>query len=617
MKRMLALCGLLVFHHGALNCSTAFFSIRSQSVNAARDLVGWQPYINLCDGNHGALAITPEYTQSFHPAHLARNLFGDDLTCNSCGSTIQVSGTAVPNRGPNDWLADYFGLPRDFKSTLTFTPRVQNFLIDFAFYLGHSSGLFIRAHAPIVRTKWHLKFTEEAIVPGVLPYDPGYFDASNSPGDPRTNLVTDATAFFTGSQVPQLQDVTFQPLSFGKFASCKTPCEFTKTKFSDVEFALGWNFWRDDCHIVGASIRASAPLGNKPNGKYFFEPIIGSGGNWKLGLGIDAQTQVWADPEQQRAVWLYLEAHVQHLFKTRQHRCFDLCGKPNSRYMLAQKLGTTRQPIHLIGASDAGVEFQSEFAPVANITASPVKVSAKVEGDVAVKISYYACSWSWDFGYNFWGRSGERIRRCPGSSDPLDGKTWALKGDVHVIGFAAQSTKTPVNLAAAEADATIHNGTNNYVGPNLDDGGVNGIRPTANPGISNPEVLIGANGATGNLTVNDRISTIDGIPTRSSNPVPFISESTVDLVGTKGLSHKIFTHYNYGWEKGRNTAYLGFGAEVEFNHKHSCKNEPHCIDTNCSLTDCELFCPKKKKKRSPDCVLNQWGIWIKGGVAFK
>src|SRR5581483_6523487 len=104
----------------------------------------------------------------------------------------------------------------------------------------------------------------------------------------------------------------------------------------------------------------------------------------------------------------------------------------------------------------------------------------------------------------------------------------------------------------------------NFVGPNGNDGGINGIRPTANPGITNPQVLIGVNGATGDVDVVDR-PPVGGIPTRSSNPVTFITLGDVDFSGTKGISHKLFVHASYA--SSCFTIYIpfvGIGAEIEF-----------------------------------------------------
>lgn len=619
MKQIALLIGIIapLAITQSLLCSLPFFTIRSQSVNAAREIVGWQPYINIsqCE-NYYALSFTPEYQQSFHSERIARALFDHDLRCNpSCGSTIQISGSRVQNRGAHDWLADYFGLPNDYQSTLRLHPFIKNYLVDINWYNGWGNGYYFRIHAPLVHVRSSLSMSEDNIVPGSAPYDPGYFTANRN-GVPRSQLLPNATDFFTG-QAPTLGDgVTFQPLLFSKLTSVCNHRVLTKTRLSDIELALGKNFWCSDDYLVGLSIRGSIPTGNKPKGIFLFEPIIGSGGHWKLGAALNGHAIMWADEPGDRSFGLYIDARIQHLFSTKQCRNFDLCGKPNSRYMLAQQLGTQRQTPQLIGQADAGLEFQNFFTPVANLTQMKVNVHVNLEADILIKATYYSCAWSVDVGYEFWATSREKISPC-GCNAALCNNFWALKGDANVIGFANNVASTPVRLAAGQNDATINNGTNNYQGPNPDNGGINGVRPTANPGISNPIVLIGANGSTGNVNVNDRTPATIGVPTRSSNPVPLIAQCSIDFKGTRGLSNKLFLHVAYEWDNCTHATYLGAGGEVEFDKKNPCsqKSCAQCTE-NCVPHECQRFCPKKAQQHSELAAINQWGIWVKTGVAF-
>lgn len=612
----------------SLHAAIPFIHFRSQSVNGARELVGQQSYMNKTDTNsiYSCFSCTPEYTSSFKGERLASCLFGPDVHCNtSCGSSITISGSRVAGRNATDWLADYFGLPTDYQSTLVCNPHITNLLADFNWYVGINStlpGFFFRIHAPVVHTRASLHAQEVNIIAGSAPYEPGYFNAGqqttggNPVGVPRSNLLANALQFFTGN-VPNLApDVTFQPLRYGKFA-CKKACNATThTALSDIECAFGKNFWCDPDYLFGISARWSIPTGNKPHGVYVLEPIVGSGGFWKVGLGVNGQATLWRNETEHRSFGVYLDAHINHYIPTTQCRTFDLCGKPGSRYMLAQKLGTTRQTPQLIGASDAGVEFQNEFTSVANLTTTPIKVAIALEGDVVLKFGYYACNWNCDIGYNFWGRSCEKLSHPCYAPGTLDGATWALKGDANVIGFAATSSSTPVRLAAIQTDATINSGTNNYIDANGNDGGINGIRPTANPGITAPQVLIGINGSTGNINVNDRTPAAGNIPTRSSNPVVFLQPSDVDLVGSQGISHKIFTHFSHQWTYDNGyTPFLGFGMEVEFARKNSCSSSCQTANPSCTPTECELFSPLKAQQHCQQCALSQWGVWVKAGIA--
>ncbi len=161
------------------NLVTPHIAPRSQGVNLARHTAGWIHETHLCERNsfYGALSIIPAYDRSFNADHLAQCLFGPSI--NSCNA-IKVSGSQVQNRGPRDWLADYFYLPTDFESTLQFKPVIDNFIIDANLYFGFedwAKGFYCILYFPIVHSRWNLNFCERVQNAGVNDYAPGYFQA--------------------------------------------------------------------------------------------------------------------------------------------------------------------------------------------------------------------------------------------------------------------------------------------------------------------------------------------------------------------------------------------------------------------------------------------------------
>jgi len=582
-----------------------YVSPRSTSVNIARELAGWHMYDEYCsDTFYGSVTLTPEYSQSFRPGRLAEAIFGDSLNDEGCNDPfILIQGSLVPDRNPKAWLADYFGLPTDFDGSVFFSPRIQTFLTDIQFYAGFDNlarGLYFYAHAPVVHTRWNLN-VKECSTKGTNDYPAGYFNAvpstgaSSFIGAPNSQLLSTALEFFNGSQVPNLgPDATFQRLLCGRW-SCNNE-HMTKTALSDIEMTLGWNFVCDYDYHVGINVRTSIPTGNKPEATFLFEPIIGSGGHWKLGAGANLHVVVWRDVAEISSISFCLDAYGQHLFDACQRRCFDLCGLANSRYMLAQRLGTQRQTPHLGDDSDAGVEFQGEFAPVANLTESYVNVSVAVEGDVLATFVYARNTMSFEIGYNFWGRTCDRIF-ASGACNPnsLDNTSWALKGDAQVIGFE-MITNDSVNLAATESNATIFSGTNNFTSSTS----------RVNTNIDNPEL------ATTTL-ITDVFDLPDGTQTMSSNPPVLLRTSDINFSGTKASTNKIYTHFNYTWNVDRHwNPFLGIGGELEFSDRDFCDNEcgscnDNACDTSCNRpsTSCDIL------------TIDQWGIWLKIGVLFE
>jgi len=636
---------------------TPYFSIRSQSENAARELVGagWNTQINLCniDNWYGNFSVTPEYTRSLKPYNIAECLFGNTNCYNPCETActtlckndcndlyrIKISGSNIENRGSCDWLADYFGLPTDYQSCITFEPRIDNFLIDLNFYVGLDTwcpGLYFNIHAPIVHTRWDLNMCEKIQNSGENPHWPGYFNntinlsGTSTVGIVRNDLVSNFSKFIGGCETINSNEFIFNPL-----CSAKIDCSsHKKTALSDIQMELGWNIWCNNDYHVGLNIRTAAPTGTQPTGTYLFEPIVGNGKHWELGAGMSSHWTFWYDECNCKSMAFYIDANITHLFKTRQCRTFDLYGKPLSRYMLAAQFKTPVENL-LAGAEDPDVQPSKQFAgiysPVANLTTFAVDVSIGAQADIACMLQYNHNNWSCDIGYNFWGRSCEQIL-CPCSCCPcLEDNTWALKGDAFMYGFTqdVEFESHGIPLSATQPKATIYQGTNNYPNGDTSDS-TNPISWAQNPGVANRRLAW-------DKDEEEIFSLIDGTDQgaqayTSLDPV-LINFCDIDLCGaqTKGLSHKLFAHIDYTWcENECRTPYLGIGFEVEFAQKtsDSCYDNCNtCLPCNVSngldfATECiPCYNPTENSCSCCNdcctlCALSQWGIWIKGGFGF-
>jgi hypothetical protein len=256
------------------------------------------------------------------------------------------------------------------------------------------------------------------------------------------------------------------------------------------------------------------------------------------------------------------------------------------------------------------------------LTAATVNVTAAVQGDLALKFEYASgCGFTWDLGYNFWGRSCEKIcvkKGCT-TTTALDGKTWALKGDAQVYGFLAVSADGTQALGASESLATINNGTNVF-GPGNDSTAVNTVA-ILNPNIDNPQFAfsstLGLDIDSGSGGTGDQTSTsIQALP---------LSISNVNYQGTKGISNKVFTHFGYAWTDCEDwTPFLGVGASAEFGSGKCNTNCNTGCNTGCSTsnvattasTNCATNCGSSSNSNCKSCAISQWAVWVKGGVAF-
>lgn len=656
---------------GSIGSMAANIYVRSQSVDSARELAGWTNHINLYDvgHNYGTFSITPEYTQSFKSNRIAECLFGSALgnLCDSdCLASFNVTGTRVANRGANDFLADYFGLPTDFSSIITIQPKIKNFLVDFDLYLGlddYWCGWWFRVHAPVVYAQWKLNMSEKIINAGVNGYDEGYFAPV---AIPNGNLNKSFGAYLNG-QVPNLNvagsDVVFQPLTNSLVPdvalssnSCFTSCsKLSATRLSDIQFALGYNFWQNEDYHVGLGLRVVAPtgttLGQGKNGNALFQPQIGNGHHVELGGMLTSHYTFWRNCDDTKSVGFYLDANITTLLESKQCRTFDLCGRgDNSRYMLSMPFtstvvdnlqGSTIGYPDAVGATliDATSQFNDVFTPVANIARSTVKVSIPVQADITAMFNYTCGDFTWDIGYNFWGTACEKIKFC-GNGNIIPPTTYALKGDAYVYGFdynnvpIAPAFLGAVALSGSQSQATIHTGTN-FNGVNTV------IQASTNNGVDHSRFAYGD--ATDEGASRALFANTQAFPDNPANPQThtsiqpiLLSDADLDLAGarSKGISNKIFTHVAWTLPEQNTTMrcfkgcalnyipYIGVGAKVEFTSfgdncsstcgTTSCAAQCATVSPSSCSSDCFSDCGSSCKK----CSLSEWGIWVKGGFDF-
>ena len=652
--------GLLLGAVGLTNAADV--RIRSQSVDTARELSGWTNHVNLFDMGcmYGSFAITPEYTQSFNGRQIARSLFGSAINnnamttsnnnCNKNGASFRVSGSQSPNRLAGDLLADYFGLPLDYQSTVYVKPEIQNFLVDFDFFLGlddYMCGLWFRVHAPVVYAKWKLRMNEVQAQAGTIGYPAGYF----SPAAVPVSSLNTSFVSYLGGAVPTLNGgVTFEPLQNAMVpngtlnsttsanGTCSKSCKKGShtTQLSDIRMALGRNFWQDEDYHVGLGILLAAPTGNCVNDRLLFQPMVGNGHHWELGFKFTSHYIFWTGCDDDRSWGFYLDMDLTHLFAAKQFRVFDLVARgDNSKYMLAEQLTTTVTdhlegnpapapagtfPVGPVGGYfAANYQFNNIFTPVANIAAQNMKVSQDIQIDLTAMFSYEHCGLTWDIGYNFWFTSCEKFKQCGGQNMLFqNNNSYALKGDASVYAFDPANAYDPVALSASNNNASICSGSNYPVGTLTP-------FPSLNAGIDSAEYAYGdavtpftANNALVNVTAGATVAN----QTRTSIQPILLANNDIDPVSirSKGLSNKIFSHISYTWEDCEcYIPYLGMGGKAEFAGKRDlcniapCTNSSGLAAVNADSTPSSFEYGSNKAFRTN---ISEWGIWIKGGFSF-
>lgn len=632
-----------------------YLSYRSQGINGARELVGWQTQINKFDVDsfYGSFSITPEYTHSFENYQTATYLWCDalapeeDFTIGSspCPNDpfIRIQGTKIFGRRANALMAENFYLPTDYESEVRFHPVIENFLVDFNLYLGLDNwapGLYFRIHTPLCRTKWALNMHERTINPGTNNYDPGYFNGTftGSYEDPyaygirRSALLTNFSEYIQdGKTIENIEGMSYDGLKYARIAHQP----LYKTGLAEITAAFGWNFWQSEDFHFGINVRAAAPTGNRPCGKWLFEPIVGNGHHWELGAGITAHVCLMHGESERSDLSFYLDGYFTHLFSTRQYRTFDLCGSPLSRYMLAMQFTDTATDLRA-DSIDMPYAQDRHFVPIANLSTIPVDVSALFQGEFLFKLAYTYKNLQFDIGYDLWARACEDIKPCRTSA--LSSHLWALKGDAFTFGFTGTSTmpgnfsiaQPGIPLSATESEATIFSGTNNYASGLVIEG--NQVVWNQNPGIDTQAVAYNSEGTHlyTHLIGKTGPSATDNWEFVGTSSVPqFFSANNLgyNRASTKSYSQKLFMHFNYIFECNRWTPYIGLGVEFEFGDmgeefgchqcRKSCCNSEACASGECpGGTCCSIKPISCAQETDATASLSQFGIWIKGGLSF-
>lgn len=578
-------CVLLAVSH----CAQAFFGRttiipRSDTENAARSLAGWQEHINDFNvgRNYCSFYIAPEYKRSFNNSQLSRFLLGEQ-------NCFSVEGSLVPDRSKDAILADYFGLPQDFKSSICFHPVITSFIFDMNCYVGLdclAEGLYLRLHVPIAHTKWDLDLCECVDMKGTSTMPAGYMGATQVPRNQLSCSFKEAITGYACNEVKQQQPLMFgdmeDPLQFGRIHGRRA-----ESRLSDVQFVIGYNTFNGETYHAGLNAIFSFPAGNRPDPEYFFGPIIGNGHHWEVGVGFTSHKLVWQSADKLDFTGFWLDANITHLFADEQCRSYDFCNNPGSRYMLLSMISPVSDAdVHINGAA-IEEQYQRRLLPAINVTTLNSKISMKAQVDLVAKWSLQYCGIQYDLGYNFWYRSAEKLhsRGCIGSN-------LGFKGDAQLYGFVSVTAgdfvvnqPLPLNVTQHEATLTGGQGAGNFV---------SGVE-FANKSADNPALATDSNGNLLNqLNANDSFNLM--IPQQhisASNGPILITDDMIDIcsgLNPKALSHKIFGNIGYTWEQPDVCVapFLNIGAEVEW--------RCNCVNDNSAIS--------------------QWGLWAKGGLSY-
>jgi hypothetical protein len=567
MKQLKYLIPLCIFSSNLYTfIDNSFMTYRSQGFDFARNNAGY-----LKDYTTNTADVTVEYTRSFDSHAINNYFFGSQ--------ELIFSGSRVAHRGIDDILADYFGLPTDFKSSMSFSPQVQNVIADVDFYwlLGCcSSGFDLRINIPFVHSKWSLDPCENVIAPGTADYPAGYMSKVLTP---RSSLKNQALDVLSGQQT--FGDLTF-PLQYGRIA-CGS---LTDNKIADIYVALGYNIPCTRFKALHVDLNVTIPTGTIPNGTFLFAPQVGNGRHWAFGGSFNAQYDFINNNDCCYQITAYFDATIQHLFKSTQKRSYDLINNgPGSRYMLLEDmLGAF---LGIIGFSANPLDdpiqniYNMNLLYVIDATTLNSKIKINAQADIDAKLAFTYNNFSFSLGYNLWVRSAEKLV----SRDCLRHQFYGIKGDAQVYGFIpiAPPTEVAVPINATQSLATLHKPQGNG----------NTVANFVNNNADNPMPLFAVTPAVDQTTpgslVNTGVTSIAQI--NGSDQSVLVADA--DINNCSGLSPRAFTNKIFG------------SIEYDF---ETCDMQPYLL-----LGGQAEFAGKTNGQKT---AISQWGIWLKGGISY-
>lgn len=375
----------------------SFFAPRPHNPNLAMEQTTWHKQTALIDDDKfgGTIQATGFYDHSQNDKDLGQ-FFGVTNTrnSNSIDDFIDVEAYAVVGAATkvhllaedifhnyvyatpatNSTLADRITLRPDHESyglRLDYHQKLDNFV----------KGLFFKVTMPIVHVKTSLGYSSTA--------------ATSSKQTTGGTALKSLEDFLTGNVVNTSVHNKQNALTKMKWHNSNS-----ETGIADIDIMLGYNFlYKNDRH-VNVNVGLTIPTGNDPNGNFLWEAVVGNGGHWALGAGVDAGFQIWKDED--KSLDILFAANYRYLFESNETRCPDFTStntagantKMYSRYILGGRLNQVAT---------------TALFPLANEITRDFDVTPGSQFDGMIDLAFNWGNWTFDLGYNVFAKEQEDV----------------------------------------------------------------------------------------------------------------------------------------------------------------------------------------------------------------
>ena len=389
------------------------------------------------DGHKAAFEAVALYGQTSNQAAIARYflpngkdsiVIGEDASNSSVNRTRDVNAFHVGIlTAPLDDTAIATGfIDLTFESTLNLCPQQTLYGIGFAYQQRLPNHFWFDVAAPVIHVKNILGLTEHIANVGGEDVPAGYF----------------------GCAISALGDCNADR-HYGRMITKP----LTKTRVAFIEARVGRDIrWENTC-LIGGFGGIIIPTGNKPCGKYLFEPIVGNNGHFGVMIGSYGIFEVMRDSSD-RTLSAQYNIVTRYLLANDQIRSFDLRGKPWSRYMRVWANDNN-------GLALAESEWQSHLDYLINYSTLCVRVKTDANIDLNANLNYKDRNFNIEAGYNAYARKAEDIyfTHAIKSNIGLPALRWYLDGNTIPATESKATISTPlfkINPGYADQDINPH-----------------------------------------------------------------------------------------------------------------------------------------------------------------
>ena len=377
--------------------SRSFLAVRPNFQSESPEMISGFRSHRLHEGErHAAVEAVLFGSHSTDEENLARYFFP------SCKTELivdeRISLDSPPQ--PQDLLAAHFNiftLNGTFRSKISIRPQTSaigaGFYARKAFCMNEEKGrgFFTSISFPIVRVKNDLQLQEDII---------------NDGGGVNLNADIDNVA---ANMTEALNQGQWQ---FGKISNFA----MKKTGVGDIEWKLGYEWIQQEPFHLESYLGILVPTGNKFDGEYLFQPIVGHGRHWGIMVGNAIGVQVWQDEMNDRSLRVEYASNTRYLFRNTQCRSIDLFCKPWSRYIEVYQSQDQAMVAESLPDSTQGQNFAT---PGINVLTIPVKVRPGFAYNMTTAAVFDSKNWKLEGGYNLYARQSECLKlACPWQEGP-------------------------------------------------------------------------------------------------------------------------------------------------------------------------------------------------------